>query len=88
MFTYRMKEFMCCVRMTSARIEGAPMIETLAAIDAPHFYAGIVLLDDAVTEAAPIVKYMRKWDRKRVREYCQGKGWTVTVVHRIERARR
>jgi hypothetical protein len=54
--------------------------ETLAAIDAPHFFCGIVLWDDRVIEAAPIVKYMKRWDRARVREYCRGKGWKVSVV--------
>jgi hypothetical protein len=65
------------------------MVEVLAAIDAPHFYAGIVLHDDRVIEAADIVKYMRtgKWTRDRVRAYCAQKGWKITVVHQIERER-
>lgn len=62
------------------------MRETLAVIDAPHFYAGIVLWNDKVTEAANIVKYMRKWDRNRVREYCRSKGWKVSVVYETERS--
>jgi hypothetical protein len=41
----------------------AEVIEILAAIDAPHFFAGIVLWDDKVVEAADIVKYMRRWPR-------------------------
>jgi len=65
------------------------MIETLAVIDAPHFHAGIVLFDDVVVEAAPIVGYMKKrrWSRDKVRAYCERKKWTVSVVHQIERAR-
>ena len=65
------------------------MIETLATIDAPHFHAGIVLFDDVVVEAAPIVHYMKKgkWRRERVRNYCQQQGWKISVVHQIERAR-
>ena len=63
------------------------MKETLASIDAPHFNAGIVLWDDLVIEAAPIVRYMRKWPRDRVRSYCKDKGWTVCVVHELERAK-
>ena len=64
------------------------MTETLAVIDAPHFfYAGIVLWDDKVTEAADIIKYMRKWRRDRVRDYCKSKGWKVTVVYQMERSR-
>jgi hypothetical protein len=60
-----------------------PDDEVLAVIDAPHFYAGIVLRDDHVIDAAPIVKYMKDdggWSRQRVREYCQIKGWHVAVV--------
>lgn len=54
--------------------------EILAAIDAPHFYAGIVLRRDRVIEAADIVRYMKGWPRDRVREYCKRKGWRVSVV--------
>ena len=63
------------------------MIETLAVIDAPHFYAGIVLWDDTVVETAPIVSYMKrgKWDRATVRAYCKRKGWKITVVHQLTR---
>lgn len=61
------------------------MNETLAVIDAPHFYAGIVLQDGKVTEAADIVRYMRKWSRDKVRDYCKGQGWKVSVVWEMER---
>lgn len=63
------------------------MIETLASIDAPHFNAGIVLWDDKVVEAAPIVGYMKKakWTRDRVRAYCAEKKWKVSVVYQMER---
>lgn len=66
------------------------MIEILAQIKADKFTAGIVLWDDRVVEAAPIVSYMRKqkWTRHRVREYCKDKGWTVEVVWEMERPRR
>ena len=59
--------------------------EILAVIDAPHFYAGIIMENDRVIEAADIVKYMRRWPRDRVRNYCEGKGWKVSVVHQLER---
>lgn len=51
------------------------------------FTAGIVLWDDVVVEAAPIVGYMKrqKWTRDRVRRECRKNGWTVSVVHQIER---
>ncbi len=62
------------------------MKEVLAAIDA-HFFAGIVLWDDVVVEAAPIVRYMKKqkWTRAQVRDYCAKKGWKVSVVYQIDR---
>ncbi len=61
------------------------MKELLAVIDAPHFYAGIVLQNDRVIEAADIVKYMRRWPRDRVRTYCAEKGWKISVVQEVER---
>lgn len=71
---------------------GAAMIETLATIDAPGqggFNCGIVLWDDVVVEAPPIVKYMarKKWSRSQVRNYCKERGWTVSVVYQMERAK-
>lgn len=63
------------------------MIETLAQIEAPHFHAGIVLWDDKVVEAAPIVKYFKGCRREAVRKYCAEKGWKVTVVHQLERSK-
>lgn len=63
------------------------MIETLAQIRGPTFTAGVVLWDDVVTEAAPIVGYMKKqkWTRSRVREYCRTRGWKISVVHEMRR---
>lgn len=61
------------------------MKEILAAIDAPHFFAGIVLWDDKVVEAADIVKYMKRWNRDKVRAYCAKKGWKISVVHELNR---
>lgn len=63
-------------------------VETLAVIDAANhptkFWAGIVLWDDKVVEAADIVHYMKKWKRDRVRDYCKSKGWKVSVVYQCE----
>jgi hypothetical protein len=68
------------------------MIEILAQItndQAKKFCAGIVLWDDVVVEAAPIVGYMKreKWTRDQVRAKCKQWGWKVAVVHQIERER-
>lgn len=55
-------------------------MEILAQIKAPHFTAGIVLTDDVVTEAAPIVRYMKGWHRGYVRHYVTQKRWQIAVV--------
>ena len=49
--------------------------EILAQITGGNFCAGIYLVDDRVTEAAPIVARMKGWTRDRVRQYCSEKGW-------------
>lgn len=63
------------------------VIEILAQIRAPHFTAGLVLWDDKVIEAAPIIGYMKKqkWTRAKVRNYCKSKEWKISIVHQIER---
>jgi hypothetical protein len=64
------------------------MIEILAQIrsDNPPFTAGLVLHDDDVVEAAPIIGYMKrgKWTRAVVREYCEKRGWKISVVRQQE----
>jgi hypothetical protein len=47
---------------------------SILVIDAPHFCAGIV---DG--RAAPIIKYMVGWDIDRILEYCEHKGWKLTM---------
>lgn len=67
------------------------VIETLALIDAPakqkrpRFCAGVVLWDDKVIEAAPIVQFMRRWSRDDVRRHCAANGWTISVVTESKR---
>jgi hypothetical protein len=54
----------------------------LAQITAPQFCAGLVLVDDVVTTAAPIISYMAEqgWTRDRVRDYCRTRGWSIRIV--------
>jgi hypothetical protein len=66
----------------SGLVQQREVTEILIAIDAPHFYAGIVARDGKVIEAAHIVKYMKGWDGKRVANYCKAKGWNWEVVSR------
>ena len=60
--------------------------EMLAVIEGPDFYCAIVLWNDVVVEAAPKVHFMkrRRWTRKQVRDYCERKGWKVSIVHELE----
>lgn len=61
------------------------MIEIVAQIRGHGFTAGLVLWDDKVVEAAPIIRYMKNWSRQRVRDYCIVKNWQVSVVRQEER---
>jgi hypothetical protein len=75
------------------------VIETLAQVLGETakgpFAAGLVLWGDGgdgdvVVEAAPIIGYMKKqgWTKQQVRSYVgmrKHKGWSVSVVHQINR---
>jgi hypothetical protein len=49
-------------------------------IAAPYFTAGIVIKDDQVTDAAPILAYMVGWSADRVVKYATDKHWRCQVV--------
>ena len=49
-------------------------------IDAGHFCAAVLLRNNLVIEAAPIVKYMHGWTADRVEDYCDRKSWTAKRV--------
>jgi hypothetical protein len=51
--------------------------ESLIWISAPHFTAGLIMIDDRVRVAAPILAYMRPWGAKRILRYCKTQGWKV-----------
>lgn len=53
------------------------MTSTLVRIEAPYFVAGAVLVEGRVTEAAPILHYVRGWTLARLTVYARSKGWTV-----------
>ena len=52
-------------------------------IVAPHFCAHAEVIDRHVStlpnDVAPILKYMRGWDGRRVADYCKRKGWKLSV---------
>lgn len=55
----------------------------LVAVSAPHFYAGIVLKDGVVIEAAPILKWTVGKRREWLGGYFIRKGWTATIVSEL-----
>lgn len=59
------------------------MTETLVRITAPHFVAGLVLVNNRCIEAAPILK---RWamgrDSDTLRGYIAKHGWKATIVRR------
>jgi hypothetical protein len=69
--------------------------ETLVKLTAPTvgtrsgFCCGIVIKDDKVVKAAPIVDFMRKrkWTGDQVRKYCKSVGWSATVMRKPAEAK-
>ena len=59
---------------------------TLAQITSPFFTAGFTYdaKADRVTDAAPIIAFMRRWNAQRVRDYCRVRGWSVAIVAQYE----
>ena len=59
--------------------------ELLVQITARHFCAGIVLHRSdglwTVSEAAPIVRYMKGWSSAKVKGYVALKGWKAVKVN-------
>lgn len=55
------------------------MTSLLVTVRAPHMCASLIVRDGVVTEAAPILRWSRGWDRVRLWRYLKRKGWQVTV---------
>lgn len=45
-------------------------------ITAPHFVAGI----ERGGACAPILRYMKGWTLRQIRDYCASKHWTIEVM--------
>lgn len=52
----------------------------LIQISSGYFCAGVVIENDLVIEAAPIVMYMKGWSHERVISYCRRKHWLAIDV--------
>lgn len=57
-----------------------PTGHSLVRVVAPHFVAGLVVDDEYVIHAAPILRYMVGWSVDRVRDYVAKKGWRASNV--------
>lgn len=49
-------------------------------IEAPHFVAGVDVVDGRATHCAPILKYMAGWNGQKIAAYCRQKGWKWEVL--------
>lgn len=49
-------------------------------ITAPHFCAGLRVMDGRVIEAAPIVRYMLGWTIQEVSVYVHKKRWDLAIL--------
>lgn len=56
------------------------MSEAVVQVTARHLCAGIVLIDDVVTEAAPILRWTIGKTRAELRNVFANKGWSAKVL--------
>ncbi len=56
------------------------MKRTLIFLYTPDFNCAIILHDDRVSVTPDAFEYIRDWSCDRVRDFCQERGWTVSVV--------
>jgi hypothetical protein len=54
-----------------------PAAESHMRIVGPNFVAGLVIKDDRVIHAAPILSYTIGWTTERVSALAQRRGWTI-----------
>lgn len=55
-----------------------PQPETLVRVVAPHFVAGLVVVDGRCCEAAPILRWAIGKSTEELRRYFTHKGWLAT----------
>ncbi len=62
------------------------MAKVTLQITARHFCAGLVVTNDVITGAAPILGYMKGWELERVVAYCRRKDWHIGAVAELVQA--
>jgi hypothetical protein len=65
-------------------VEKDEPVNHLYAIDGRYFYAGVIVNDDVIINAAPILKWSVGWNFKDFTGYCEKKKWGVVdaEIHR------
>lgn len=56
------------------------MADLLVRVVAPHFVAGMILRDDTIVSAAPILRWTIGKRRVWLSRYFRRKGWTATIL--------
>jgi hypothetical protein len=55
-------------------------VSQLVRVVAPHFVAGLVIVDDTCTRAAPILRWAVGKNADYLRSYFRRKQWLATIV--------
>jgi hypothetical protein len=54
--------------------------ETLVRVSAPHFCAGLIVVGDKCTHAAPILRWAIGKDRHELSAYFKRKAWKAVIA--------
>lgn len=60
-----------------------PSNGTLLIVTSPYFAAGLLYKE----RAAPIIRYMAKWDYDRIKAHCTKRGWSIKTIEELEKHR-
>jgi hypothetical protein len=52
----------------------------LAAIEAPHFYAGVIVHRDQIIKAPPLLQYMRSWTYPELKKFVTDHHWRIAEL--------
>src|SRR5262249_1134491 len=52
----------------------------LAAIEAPHFYAGVIVHRDQIINAPPLLQYMRSWTYPELKKFVTDHHWRIAEL--------
>lgn len=70
-----------CAAIKPENTHSDPDAQILVRIVAPHFVAGLIVLDDRAIRVAPILHYMLGWPRHQIRAYVAKRGWHANILH-------